>query len=157
MQTPDPSFEKLLESFLALAGHNPGEAAGSTGFEFECGAHNVAVFPAGDSRLVVEAEAAVLLPAEAANAALLMAIHRLNEAARAEHGWVATIDGGDRVLVSKVLPLHGTDAVALQDAVTTALTLAGSLAGLVAHAAGSEATPSGEETQAPQPPPGTFA
>lgn len=156
MLTPDPSFEKLLESFLALTGHSQEQSAGATGFEFECGAHNVAVFPTADSRLVIEAEAAVLLPTEATSAPLLMAIHRLNEAARAEHGWVATIDDGDRLLVSKILPLHGTDAVALQDAVATALALAESLAALVAHAASQEAPPA-VESEAPQQNPAAFA
>ena len=156
MFTPDPSFEKLLESFLALTGHSQVQAAGTTGFEFESGAHNIAVFPAADSRLVVEAEAAVLLPTEASSAPLLMAIHRLNEASRAEHGWVATIDDGDRLLVSKILPLHGTDAVALQDAVATALALAESLAAVVAYAATQEAPPA-VESEAPQQNPAAFA
>ena len=156
MFTHDPSFEKLLESFLALTGHSQVQATGSNGFEFECGAHNVAVFPTADSRLVVEADAAVLLPTEAASAPLLMAIHRLNEAARAEHGWVATIDEGDRLLISKVLALHDTDAVALQDAVATALALAESLAALVAHAATQEAPPA-VESEAPQQNPPAFA
>ena len=156
MFTHDPSFEKLLESFLALTGHSQVQATGSNGFEFECGAHDVAVFPTADSRLVVEADAAVLLPTEASSAPLLMAIHRLNEAARAEHGWVATIDEGDRLLISKVLALHDTDAVALQDAVATALALAESLAALVAHAATQEAPPA-VESEAPQQNPPAFA
>ena len=98
----------------------------------------------------------MLLPTEAASAPLLMAIHRLNEAARAEHGWVATIDEGDRLLISKVLALHDTDAVALQDAVATALALAESLAALVAHA-GTQELPPAVEFEAPEQNPPAFA
>lgn len=73
---------------------------------------------------------------------------------------MATIDEADRVLVSKVHPLHGTDAVALQDAVATVLTLAGALAAMVAHSTGAETAPadtSAEEPESPLPSTETFA
>jgi len=129
----DSSFEKLLESFLILAEQDPQLAKESTGFEFECGAHSVAVFPIGDSQLMVEVDVTVLQPVEAASAHLLMMLHRLNEAARSEHHWVATIDEEDRILISKPLPICNTDAVALQVAVSAAIDHAETLAALVAR------------------------
>ena len=129
----DSSFEKLLESFLILAEQDPQLAKESTGFEFECGAHNVSVFPIGDSQLVVEVDVTTLQPVEAASAPLLMILHRLNEAARSEHRWMATIDEEDRILISKSLLIAETDAVALQVAVSAAIDHAETLAALVAR------------------------
>ena len=130
---PNSSFEKLLEAFLILVGQDPKSAKESTGFEFECGAHSVAVFPIDDSKLMVEVDVDILQTAEATNAPLLMILHRLNDAARSEHHWMATIDEENRVLISKQLPICDTDAVALQVAVSAAIDHAETLAALVAR------------------------
>jgi len=134
MTNPQSSsaFEKLLESFLILAGQDPAGAKGSRGFEFESGAHTVGVFPDADgARVIIEVDVRSLRPDEMENAPLLLMLHRLNEAARPEHGWIATIDEVDGILLSTTLPLTETDGLKLQGSVTDALDRAESLTALV--------------------------
>lgn len=133
MSTSSP-FENLLESFLILAGQDPAGAKGSRGFEFESGAHTVRVFPDGaGARVIIEVDVQTLRPDEVEKAPLLLMLHRLNEAARPEHGWTVTIDEGDAILLSTSLPLAETDGVKLQSAVTEALDRAESLTALIAQ------------------------
>lgn len=134
MTNPQPSsaFEKLLESFLILAGQDPVGAKGSRGFEFESGAHTVRVFPDADgARVIIEVDVHSLRPDEMENAPLLLMLHRLNEAARPEHGWTVTIDEVDELVLSSSLAIQETEATKLQSSVTDALDRAESLTALV--------------------------
>lgn len=138
-------FENLLESFLILAGQDPVGAKGSRGFEFESGAHTVRVFPDGEgARVIIEVDVQSLSPDEVENAPLLLMLHRLNEAARSEHGWAVTIDEADGILLSTSLPLAETDGVKLQTSVTEALDRAESLTALIAQFSNSASEGSGE-------------
>lgn len=139
------AFEKLLESFLILAGQDPAAAKGSHGFEFESGAHTVRVFPDGEgARVIIEVDVQSLSPDQVEQAPLLLMLHRLNEAARAEHGWTVTIDEGEGILLSTSQPLAETDGVKLQGSVTDALDRAESLTAMIAQFSTSASEGSGE-------------
>ena len=127
------SFEKLLESFLVSLGHDPIAAKGSGGFEFESGGFNARILldSTNPARLVAEVDVRRLDDAEVSHAELLLMLHRLNEAARPTHGWTATIDEENLLLLSLFLPLAETDGVALQAVVDDALARAESLGQLV--------------------------
>jgi hypothetical protein len=58
-------------------------------------------------------------------------LHRLNEAARPEHGWVATVDERDQLMLSTSLPIQETEGTQLQSEVAGALDRAESLTALV--------------------------
>ena len=61
-------------------------------------------------QLIIEVGVTALQPAEAASAPLLMALHRLNDSTRGEHGWIATIDDEERLLLSSTFSLAALDA-----------------------------------------------
>lgn len=135
METPQApaAFEKLLEQFLALLGQDPAKAKGSGGFEFESGPHTAAIVPDSDTGEGIAIEVGVLTlgAGEKSNAGLLLALHQLNEAARAAHKWTVTVDVGDRLLLSTRVPACVTDAPALQEALCESFERAESLAALV--------------------------
>lgn len=129
----DPAFESLTQSFLTLIGQDPTGASGVSGFEFEYGAYSVAVAPIGREKLIIEVGVTVLQPAEAASAPLLMALHRLNDSTRRDHGWIATIDDEEWLLLSSTFPLVALDAAGLQNAMAFAIDRAEILAAIVAR------------------------
>jgi hypothetical protein len=132
--TSHPAFEKLLEGFLQLAGQDPAGAKGSNGFEFESGDHTARVFPDADgAHVVIEVDVRSFGPHEMENASLLLMLHRLNESALPQHGWIATIDEVDELVLSTMLRIHETDGLKLQASVTDALDRAESLTALVSQ------------------------
>jgi len=148
MSTTSP-FENLLESFLILAGQDPSGAKGSRGFEFESGAHTVRVFPDADgARVVIEVDVRSLGPDETENASLLLMLHRLNESALPQHGWIATIDGVDELVLSTMLRIQETDGLKLQASVTDALDRAESLTALVSQFSGTASNAGAEKSEA---------
>jgi len=130
----DPAFELLVSAFLPLVGQDSAQALGVTGFEFDTEAYSVAVWPVDDAQIMVQVTVAALQPVEMTDPGLLLMLHRLNEDARTEHGWTATIDAQDQLLLYTLRPLRQTDAQALQDAVAQGLDRAEALSAMVAHA-----------------------
>jgi hypothetical protein len=137
MDTPltNPTFESLTRSFLTLIGQDPTRASGISGFEFEYDAYSVAVAPIGEAKLIVEVGVTALQPAETASVPLLMALHRLNDSTRGEHGWIATIDDEERLLLSSTFSLAALDAAGLQNAMASAIDRAEVLSAIVARVA----------------------
>ena len=135
MTSDDSAFELLVSSFLSLVGQDSAQSSGVTGFEFDTEAYSVAVWPVGDDQVMVQVAVAALQPGELADPAVLLMLHRLNEDARTEHGWTATIDAQDQLLLYTLRPLRQTDAQALKDAVAQGLDRAEALSAMVAHVA----------------------
>jgi len=147
--TSHPAFEKLLEGFLQLAGQDPAGAKGSNGFEFESGDHTARIFPDADgAHVVIEVDVRSLGPDEMENASLLLMLHRLNESALPQHGWIATIDETDNLLLSASLPLTETDGLKLQGEVAGALDRAESLTALVNQFSSTDSNAGAEESGA---------
>ena len=135
MSTPDSSasFGGLAQAFLSRIGQPADLANEVSGFEFECGAYTVSVAPVGGAKIMVEVSVTVLQPDEAASAPLLMTLHRLNALARAEHGWVTTIDDDNTLLLSALFPPGELDPNSLEAAIVTAIDRAEVLSALVAR------------------------
>jgi hypothetical protein len=148
MMNPDHSdtqFESLVSSFLSMLGQDPTSASGVTGFEFETEAYSVAVCPIRAGTLMVQVSVAALQPAEAADAHLLMMLHRLNEEARTEHGWTATIDPENVLLLYTSLAIQEVDAQGLQATLGTGLERANLLSEMIAQVT----PPAVEESEVP--------
>ena len=135
MRSDDPAFELLVSSFLSLLGQDSAQSQGVMGFEFDTEAYSVAVWPVGEDQLMVQVAVAALQAGELVDPDWLLMLHRLNEDARSEHGWTATIDAQDQLLLYTLRPLRGTDAQALQVAVAAGLDRAEALSAMLAHTA----------------------
>ena len=113
------AFAALLDTFSTFVGI-PGATDHPLGLEFEAGSHTARVMqhPADRGWLIVEVE---VMSTEPASSGVYEALHRLNYAARLEHGWMATI-GDDRMLV-----LHATRPIAAVTAADLEVTIVAGL------------------------------
>jgi hypothetical protein len=106
--TDERRFHDLVSAFVAeTVGHGERPEPGGM-LEFGYGdllARAFLLARAG-GLLMVEVELPDVLPeSDPARADALLALHRLNEAARFEHGWTATIDDADLVVLHRILPI----------------------------------------------------
>ena len=101
--TISPQFRSLLSAFCQSVGLSTDEQA--LGVEFEAVGHTVMVAtdPRTDERLLVEV---LIGRSSALPEGLAMLLHQVNDAARLEHDWVATVGAADE------LRLHTQRAIA---------------------------------------------
>lgn len=143
----NPAFTALLQSFLQLTGNPLGDAEKSLGLEFSSGDHaaRIAPHPLRDTLLFIEIDVRELSQEEAiGNPRGLFMLHRLNEAARFEHDWTASIDADDMLILSALFPIAEMDGRFLQNLLIEGLDLAGSLTSLWKEADAAELP--GEDT-----------
>jgi len=107
------AFSELVTAFSKRMGHPRAAGAVSTGFEFETDDHvlRCLTHPADPARYLVEAHVCTIEPSDQRNAALLLMLHQLNEAAALSTGWILLIDTEMRVLIQCALTLEGATAL----------------------------------------------
>ena len=150
--TDERRFHDLVGAFVAeTAGHGERPDPGGM-LEFGYGDLLARAFllSRGRGLLMIEVDLPVSLPEDAsARADGLLALHRLNDAARFEHGWTATIDDADLVVLHTIVPIGEiapSDFRALfDDGLARAASLQTILAE-VADAADAEADPEAAES-----------
>lgn len=129
--SPLSSFQMLLGDFLTAAGHPEASASETEGVEFVSDDFIVRVYPhpVDDRSAVLDVKAYELEPDEAeADAQRMVALHRLNEAGRLDHGWIALVTPDDILLLSRTLRISETDGAQLAAFVADGLDRAESLA-----------------------------
>lgn len=117
------SFSELVEAFSELLGHPRAAGVASSGFEFETDDHVLRCLPhpADPTRYLVEADVCAIGPADQQNAALLLMLHQLNEAAALSTGWTLLIDTELQLRIQRSLALEGATALQLEGDLAQAL------------------------------------
>jgi len=147
-----PAFAALLADFAAFAGV-AGATDGALGLEFEAGAHVVRVLPhpADPDWLIAEVDVASGIHA---TPTAYQALHRVNHAARLEHGWMATFDDEDALVMHVSRPVASVTAADLEGLLVEGLERAEALAAIwrdIAQATGSSASAVAEVTSTVSP------
>lgn len=123
-----PVFAVLLADFARFAGV-AGATAGALGLEFEAGAHTVRVLPHPANADWLIAEVDVVDIGQATSTAY-EALHRVNHAARLEHGWTATCGEEGPLVMHTARPVATMTAADLEGLLVDGLERAEALATL---------------------------
>ena len=110
-QTDERRFHDLVRDFVAeTAGHGEKPEPGGM-LEFGFGDFTARAFLASRAPglLTVEVDLPSTISSDVTDRAeLLLALHRMNDAARYEHGWIATVDDDALVVIHKLVALART-------------------------------------------------
>lgn len=124
--TSGAALSVLIGSFAELAGLPPVDPENAEGLEIQAGPYVARVLPdpADDNLFLLEVD---VCPRGEAGARGLEVMHRLNYAARLDHGWTAGIDGEDTVVIYTRRAVRDTDAGALERLISDGIDRAAAL------------------------------
>jgi hypothetical protein len=129
-------FVSLMKAFAEFA-QLPGEVGDdSIGISFEIEAHSVSVLPHPElaEQLVVEVDVCSIGTSREAGEPLAL-VHRLNYAARFEHGWIAAIGPDDRLVLFTTRAIANTSPGELEALIVLGLEKAEAIDALCKEAA----------------------
>ena len=125
-------FEALLSSFAESKGLQAGNTAAGIEFATDDQSLVVVPHPTRDDLLIVEVQVADFGPeAESLSRGALLLLHQINESARFEHEWVASISAEGAVQIHCVRLISSTDLPTLEALMGEGLERAESLAELI--------------------------
>lgn len=129
------TFEHLLKSLCELSGQDSSGLEGGV-LRMEIDGREASVLPAltptGDEAVEITVSAGALTASDEWDEVdALTLLHRVNAAARYRHGWLATVDQDDQLMIKRVKPLQGLSPSDLERLVSEGMDCAASLQGLL--------------------------
>ncbi len=147
LRSNELQFAELVRFFVARTVGNAERAEPGDVLEFASGDAVARAFlmPRKSELLMVEVDSGLVLSTDGEKAAdRLAALHRLNESARFEHGWLATLDDDDMMVLHAVLPVATVDGDAfcamIEEGLDRAATLVAIFAGMPERGATQESS-----------------